>query len=64
MSGIMMMIGYFGGCFAKVGIAMNDISSGVTAVYSILGAYIRRLKSGEGQYLETSLLEAALAWTF
>jgi crotonobetainyl-CoA:carnitine CoA-transferase CaiB-like acyl-CoA transferase len=64
MSGIMMMTGYPGGRPAKVGIAMNDISSGVTAVYSILGAYIRRLKSGEGQYLETSLLEAALAWTF
>jgi crotonobetainyl-CoA:carnitine CoA-transferase CaiB-like acyl-CoA transferase len=64
MSGIMMMTGYPGGRPAKVGIAMNDISSGVTALYSILGAYIRRLKSGEGQYLETSLLEAALAWTF
>ncbi len=64
MSGIMMMTGYPGGRPAKVGIAMNDISSGVTALYSILAAYIRRLKSGEGQYLETSLLEAALAWTF
>lgn len=64
MSGIMMMTGYPGGRPAKVGIAMNDISSGVTALYSILGAYIQRLKSGTGQYLETSLLEAALAWTF
>ncbi len=63
-SGIMMMTGYPGGRPAKVGIAMNDISSGVTALYSILGAYIQRLKSGVGQYLETSLLEAALAWTF
>jgi len=64
MSGIMMMTGYPGGRPAKVGIAMNDISSGVTALYGILGAYIRRLRGGEGQYLETSLLEAALAWTF
>jgi len=64
MSGIMMMTGYPGGRPAKVGIAMNDISSGVTALYSILGAYIGRLRTGEGQYLETSLLEAALAWTF
>ena len=64
MSGIMMMTGYPGGRPAKVGIAMNDISSGVTALYSILGAYIRHLRTGEGQYLETSLLEAALAWTF
>jgi len=63
MSGIMMMTGYPGGRPAKVGIAMNDIASGVTALYSILGAYIGRLKTGTGQYLETSLLEAGLAWT-
>jgi crotonobetainyl-CoA:carnitine CoA-transferase CaiB-like acyl-CoA transferase len=64
MSGIMMMTGHPGGRPAKVGIAMNDIASGVTALYSILGAYIQRLKTGAGQYLETSLLEAPLAWTF
>jgi crotonobetainyl-CoA:carnitine CoA-transferase CaiB-like acyl-CoA transferase len=63
MSGIMMMTGYPGGRPAKVGIAMNDIASGVTALYSILGAYIGKLRSGKGQYLETSLLEAGLAWT-
>lgn len=64
MSGIMMMTGYPGGKPAKVGIAMNDIASGVTALYGILGAYIGRLRGGKGQYLETSLLEAGLAWTF
>ena len=63
MSGIMMMTGYPGGRPAKVGIAMNDIASGVTALYGILGAYIGRLRHGEGQYLETSLLEAGLAWS-
>jgi len=63
MSGIMMMTGQPGGRPAKVGIAMNDIASGVTALYGILGAYIGRLRSGKGQYLETSLLEAGLAWT-
>ncbi len=64
MSGIMTMTGDPGGRPAKVGIAMNDIAAGVTALYSILAAYIKRLKSGEGVYLETSLLEAGLAWTF
>jgi len=64
MSGIMMMTGYPGGRPAKVGIAMNDIASGATALSGILGAYIGRLKTGTGQYLETSLLEAGLAWTF
>jgi crotonobetainyl-CoA:carnitine CoA-transferase CaiB-like acyl-CoA transferase len=64
MSGIMMMTGEAGGRPAKVGIAMNDIASGVTALYGILGAYIGKLKTGKGQYLETSLLEAGLAWSF
>jgi crotonobetainyl-CoA:carnitine CoA-transferase CaiB-like acyl-CoA transferase len=63
MSGIMTMTGEPGGRPAKVGIAMNDIASGVTTLYGILGAYIARLRSGKGQYLETSLLEAGLAWT-
>lgn len=64
MSGIMTMTGEPGGRPAKVGIAMNDIASGATALSGILAAYIGRLKTGEGQYLETSLLEAGLAWTF
>ena len=63
MSGIMMMTGEPGGRPAKVGIAMNDIASGVTALYGILGAFIGKLRHGEGQYVETSLLEAGLAWT-
>jgi crotonobetainyl-CoA:carnitine CoA-transferase CaiB-like acyl-CoA transferase len=63
MSGIMMMTGTPGGRPAKVGIAMNDIASGVTALYAILGAFIGRLRHGTGQHVETSLLEAGLAWT-
>jgi crotonobetainyl-CoA:carnitine CoA-transferase CaiB-like acyl-CoA transferase len=62
-SGIMTMTGHPGGRPAKVGIAMNDIASGVTALSGILAAYIARLRTGKGQYLETSLLEAGLAWT-
>lgn len=63
MSGIMMMTGHPGGRPAKVGIAMNDIACGVTTLYGILGALIGKLRHGEGQYLETSLLEAGLAWS-
>jgi len=63
MSGIMMMTGHPGGRPAKVGIAMNDIASGVTTLYGVLGALIGQLRHGEGQYLETSLLEAGMAWS-
>lgn len=63
MSGIMMMTGHPGGRPAKVGIAMNDIACGVTTLHGILGALIGKLRHGQGQYLETSLLEAGLAWS-
>jgi crotonobetainyl-CoA:carnitine CoA-transferase CaiB-like acyl-CoA transferase len=62
MTGIMRMTGDQGGRPAKVGIAMNDIAGGITALYAILAAYIHRLRTGEGQYLETSLVDAGLAW--
>lgn len=63
-TGIMRMTGEPDGRPAKVGIAMNDIAAGTTLLYALLGAYIQRLKTGEGQYVETSLVEAGLAWTF
>jgi crotonobetainyl-CoA:carnitine CoA-transferase CaiB-like acyl-CoA transferase len=63
MSGVMMMTGYPGGRPAKVGIAMNDIACGVTTLYGILGAFIGKLRHGQGQYIETSLLEAGMAWS-
>lgn len=63
MSGVMMMTGHPGGRPAKVGIAMNDIACGVTTLYGILGAFIGKLRHGQGQYLETSLLEAGMAWS-
>jgi crotonobetainyl-CoA:carnitine CoA-transferase CaiB-like acyl-CoA transferase len=64
MSGIMMMTGQPGDRPAKVGLSMNDIASGVTGLYAILGAYVSRLRWNTGQYVETSLLEAGLAWSF
>lgn len=63
MSGIMMMTGLQGSRPVKVGIAMNDIAAGITTTYAVLGALIGRLRHGVGQYVETSLLEAGLAWT-
>lgn len=62
-SGLMRMTGQPDGEPAKVGIAVNDIAAGATAVYSILGAHIHRMKGGEGQYIDISLVDAGLAWT-
>ncbi len=48
---------------AKVGIAINDIAAGATAIYSVLGAQMLRARTGKGQYMDISLVEAGLAWT-
>ncbi|WP_109472294.1 CaiB/BaiF CoA transferase family protein [Ornithinimicrobium cavernae] len=62
LTGLMRMTGD-GSRPAKVGIAINDIAAGATAAYSILGAQILRSRTGEGQYMDISLVEAGLAWT-
>lgn len=63
MSGLMSMTGEPGGRPVKAGIAMNDISAGVTALYSVLAAYIHKQKTGEGQFIDVSLVESGLAWS-
>ncbi|NUL46111.1 CoA transferase [Cellulosimicrobium funkei] len=47
---------------AKIGIAINDIAAGATAIYSILAAHIQRTRTGEGEYMDISIVEAGLAW--
>ena len=49
---------------AKCGAPLSDITAGVLAAMGILAAYAHRLKTGEGQWVETSLFEAALVQTY
>jgi crotonobetainyl-CoA:carnitine CoA-transferase CaiB-like acyl-CoA transferase len=60
-SGIMSVTGEEGRPPVKAGIALTDAVAGITSVYGILAALLNREKFGEGQYLETSLVESALA---
>ena len=62
MSGLMSITGVPDSPPVKVGVPMADLNAGMFAAYGILSAYIHRLKTGEGQYLEVSLLESALAY--
>ena len=48
---------------AKVGVPMSDLNAGLFASHAILAALLARSRTGEGQHVETSLLEAALAYT-
>ena len=47
----------------KAGVPVGDIGAGMLAAMGVLAAYIHRLKSGEGQIVDTSLLEASIVNT-
>ncbi|CAA9341948.1 MAG: L-carnitine dehydratase/bile acid-inducible protein F [uncultured Microvirga sp.] len=64
MSGIMSFTGEAGGPPAKCGPPLSDITAGIIAAMGICAAYAHRLKTGEGQWVETSLFEAALVQTY
>jgi len=63
MTGFMRMTGEPGGQPAKLGVAVNDLSAGLTAAHAVLSSYIHRLRTGEGQYVDVSLVDAGLALT-
>jgi crotonobetainyl-CoA:carnitine CoA-transferase CaiB-like acyl-CoA transferase len=44
----------------KAGVPVGDIGAGMLAAMGILAAYIHRVKSGDGQLVDTSLLEASV----
>ena len=63
MSGVISVTGEEGGAPAKSGIPLADLSAGLFAAYGILCALEHRDRTGEGQLVDTSLLEAAMALT-
>jgi crotonobetainyl-CoA:carnitine CoA-transferase CaiB-like acyl-CoA transferase len=65
MSGIMSFTGEAAdGPPVKCGAPLSDITAGILAAMGILAAYVHRLKTGNGQWVETSLFEAALVQTY
>src|SRR5246500_127099 len=65
MSGIMSFTGESPhGPPVKCGAPLSDITAGILAAMGILAAYAHRLKTGQGQWVETSLFEAALVQTY
>jgi crotonobetainyl-CoA:carnitine CoA-transferase CaiB-like acyl-CoA transferase len=65
MSGIMSFTGTGpDGPPLKSGAPLSDITAGILGAMGILAAYVHRLKTGEGQWVETSLFEAALVQTY
>jgi crotonobetainyl-CoA:carnitine CoA-transferase CaiB-like acyl-CoA transferase len=60
MSGLMSVTGEEGRGPMRVGIAVGDVAAGMCAALGIMIALHERGKSGEGQWVQTSLLEALL----
>ncbi|MBL8378720.1 MAG: CoA transferase [Burkholderiales bacterium] len=58
--GMAMMQGIEGGDPMKVGFPVIDTATGMIGAQAILSALIRRLRKGEGSYLDISMAQAAL----
>jgi len=60
MSGLMSVTGEAGRAPVKSGGPVCDINAGVLAALGVVSAYVHRLKTGEGQLVDTSLFEAGI----
>ena len=64
LGGIMSLTGEPDGAPVKMGIALTDIGAGMLAAYGIMTALYHReaRRSGEGQYIDVSMLDLQVAW--
>ncbi|HJU24481.1 MAG TPA: CoA transferase [Casimicrobiaceae bacterium] len=63
-AGLMSITGEPGGPPLKNGNSVADINAGILAATGIIAAYAHKLRTGEGQIVDTSLMEAALQQTY
>lgn len=62
-AGLMSVTGEPGGPPVKNGNPVSDINAGMLAALGITAAYVHKLKTGQGQIVDTSLMDAALQQT-
>ena len=60
-SGIMSVTGEAGGAPAKAGVPLTDLGAGLFALVGILAALEHRHRTGAGQQIDTSLVDAGVA---
>ena len=60
-AGIMSVTGELGGPPVKAGIPLTDLGAGLFSAIGILAALQHRARTGEGQHVDTSLVEAGVA---
>ncbi len=59
-SGVMSITGYPGNPPVKPGVSLSDFSGGIYLAFAIMGAFTHRLRTGEGQLVTCSLLDATM----
>ncbi|MGZ5081408.1 MAG: CaiB/BaiF CoA transferase family protein [Usitatibacter sp.] len=63
-AGLMSITGEPGGPPVKSGTSIADINAGIFAALGIVSALLARAQTGRGQFVETSLMEAAIQQTY
>jgi len=63
MSGVMSVTGYPGEKPVKAGVPVADIGCALFATSALLAAYIGAQKTGQGQHIDASLFDAAMAFS-
>src|ERR671915_1599244 len=62
MSGMMSITGEPDGPPTKHGMSIADIGAGMWAALAVVSALLARERTGEGQYIDISLLDAQISW--
>ena len=61
LSGLASLTGYDGGGPEEVGVALGDPAAGIATAFALVAALTARRRTGEGQYIDTTLWEATTA---
>jgi len=62
LSGIMSLTGHADKGPTRAGFAVCDVLSGMTAAFAVSSALFQRTETGQGQFIDVSMLEASLAF--
>lgn len=61
LSGLASLTGYEGSAAEELGVSLGDPAAGITTAYALVAALVARRRTGEGQFIDTSMWEATTA---
>ena len=63
LSGLASMTGYPGSAADELGVSLGDPAAGIATAFALVAALVARRRTGEGQFIDTSMWEATTACT-